>query len=47
MEELKMYLGMARYRAAAMFPGPGVEEEIKRYEDEIASRNKKIKSRRI
>lgn len=25
--ELKMYLGMARYRQASMFPGPGIDED--------------------
>lgn len=36
-----MYLGMARYRGAAIFPGPGWEEDVARLEREIKDLKKK------
>lgn len=35
LSELKQSLGMAQYRGAAMFPGPGVDEDIERITKEI------------
>lgn len=40
LEDLERSLGMARYRGAAMFPGPGIDEDIARIEAMIKKHKK-------
>lgn len=41
LDELKMYLGMCRYRRASMFPGPGIDEDEARLLKEIKELKRK------
>jgi hypothetical protein len=46
LEDLKFYLGMARHRRSAMFPGPGIEEDIRLLEKKIKMVEKKLKEKK-